>query len=74
MLTTSPVEPDARQDLQLQSQAEDLPPELARLRQHVLEQANNLADQIALTDRACRASALNLAHYLGMRQHDLRPM
>ncbi len=46
--------------------------ELARVRKHMLEQADGLEPQIRLVFPAYRESALNLAHYLGLRQRDLR--
>jgi pyruvate kinase len=48
--------------------------ELESVRTRVLDQASSLQEQIAAVLPLYRESALNLAHYLGLRQHDLRPL
>jgi pyruvate kinase len=46
--------------------------ELLALRQSMLDQQTRLARWLANVDAAHRPSAVNLAHYLAMRQVDLR--
>jgi pyruvate kinase len=62
-------EPDINREL-----LEDLLGELMRVREYMLDQAVDLADQIAMAHPNYSASALNLAHYLALRQHDLRSL
>ena len=53
---------------------EELLGELIRVRGYMLGKAADLADQIAIVHPKYSVSALNLAHYLGLRQHDLRSL
>lgn len=47
---------------------------LSELREAVLHNEQRLASQIADVHSAYRASARNLVHYLGLRQHDVRAL
>jgi pyruvate kinase len=57
-----------------QQRVADLIIALGRLRAHMLEQAAVLEVDIAAVHPAYRAGARNLAHYLGLRQLDIRPL
>jgi len=47
---------------------------LTRLRRSLDEHAAGHATEVASAAEPCRPSALNLVHYLALRQHDLRPL
>jgi pyruvate kinase len=47
---------------------------LDELREHMLQQAAGRECDIGAVDPAYRAGARNLAHYLGLRQRDIRPL
>src|SRR6185369_12666705 len=53
---------------------EELIHELSGLRAAMLKLESDLADEVADVHRAHRRSARNLAHYLALRQRDLRPL
>ena len=45
-----------------------------RLRDHALETEHELTAMLQRTSPICRESAYNLAHYLAVRQVDIRPL
>ena len=49
-------------------------PALTDLRDHVLELEDATREELALVEPGYQASARNLVHYLGLRQHDLRDL
>lgn len=56
------------------AEMEELIHELSGLRAAMLKLEGDLADEAAAVHRAHRRSARNLAHYLALRQRDLRPL